>query len=143
VTLVAQARPPPHKKLRHKLAGEFCHHCDVDAEGRYKDTRVGHKTRNCPLLTPCLKCNQKHTTTFDCEALAQHKKEGSGGSGGGSGGSSGGGGGSSSSGAARRFGGSSGSSSSSSSGAARRFGSSGGGSGGGGSGHGASKVGHK
>ena len=143
VTLVAQARPPPHKKLRHGLAGEFCHHCDVDAEGRYKDTRVGHKTRNCPLLTPCLKCNQKHTTTFDCEALAQHKKEGSGGSGGGSGGSSGGGGGSSSSGAARRFGGSSGSSSSTSSGAARRFGSSGGGSGGGGSGHGASKAGHK
>ena len=159
VTLVAQARPPPHKKLRHGLAGEFCHHCDVDAEGRYKDTRVGHKTRNCPLLTPCLKCNQKHTTTFDCEALAQHKKEGSGGSGGGSGGSSGGGGGSSSSGAARRFGGSggggsssssgaarrfggsSGSSSSTSSGAARRFGSSGGGSGG--SGHGASKAGHK
>ena len=152
VTLVAQARPPPHKKLRHKLAGEFCHHCDVDAEGRYKDTRVGHNTRNCPLLTPCPKCNQKHTTTFDCEALAQRKKGGSGGSGGGSGGSSGGGGGSgssgggggsSSSGAARRFGGSSGGSSSSSSGAARRFGSSGGGSGGGGSGHGASKVGHK
>jgi hypothetical protein len=62
VTLVAQARPP-----RKNPRGEFCHACDVDANGQRRDTRAGHDTGTCPYLTVCRKCGKKHTAAFDCE----------------------------------------------------------------------------
>jgi hypothetical protein len=87
VALVTQARPPP-KRPR----GEFCHACDLDANGHRRGTRAGHNTGTCPYLTECRKCGKKHTAAFNCERQKRKGPSGDGGSGshrdgGGSGGS--------------------------------------------------------
>ena len=75
VTLLAESAAMAKGAQHYKEKSAFCHKCDVDEDGKKRETTCGHSTNKCPYLTVCDKCKSKHTSSYDCQHRLTRQKQ--------------------------------------------------------------------